>query len=706
MHKQSLNLFYLNVYHLCNKVPHVNLLLNSHKVHILGVGETKLDNTIDDKYLAINNYTIIRRDKQHEYHTGLAAYIHNSVYQNIKVREDLEDREVEALWLEVINKKKIPSLICFVYKNPKETIEWQNKFHTMVSKIPHKICELQILGDFNIDLKIPQLAWNSIVTELGLTQLITEHTRVTEESKTLIDHIYTNTVNKTTGAKVVRIGISDHYGIQCKYTNKVKEQRKKGHTSIYYRCYKKFDANTFLADLSLLPFYQIYNFTEPNESLDLLCKMFLSVIDKHAPLKSKRVKHPDIPAWLTYDTIEAMHIRDKYKMENNFDEYRRQRNKVNDMVDRDKENYFNGLITDKRDTATIWRAINSITNSSSKKTHSNNIDLDPDTINDFFTNLPNTILTQDIREASTNYECPSELITFCNEQKPKENFTIPNITIFEVGKLLSNLKNSKSLGPESIPVYLLKIAIPYIVEPLTYIYNLCIDKHVFPTLLKEAKVIPLPKTKDTTQPQNLRPISLLPVLSKPLEKYIHKHMYQHLETYNLIHKYQSGFRPKHSCHTALVKLIDSWLNAINRNELVGTIFLDFKKAFDLVNHDTLLKKVDVYFPKSSISNLMKSYLSDRSQYVFLNGKFSKSKPIVSGVPQGSVLGPMFFLIYINDLPLILNNNTTNDLFADDASLYTSNRDLDAIQNDLQDSINKANQWCNKNSMVPTKQNAC
>ena len=126
-------------------------------------------------------------------------------------------------------------------------------------------------------------------------------------------------------------------------------------------------------------------------------------------------------------------------------------------------------------------------------------------------------------------------------------------------------------------MFLLKTALPFIVEPLTYFYNICIDKHIFPKLLKEAKVIPLPKTKDPTQPQNLRPISLLPILSKPLERHIHKHLYEHLHRHNLINQYQSGFRPKH--HTALVNLMDTWLTAINENELIGTVYLDFKKSF-------------------------------------------------------------------------------------------------------------------------------
>ena len=142
------------------------------------------------------------------------------------------------------------------------------------------------LGDFNIDLNKPQLSWDSTITQLGLKQLMMENTRVTNLSQTLTDHTYTNNKDKITDIKVIHIGISDHYANCCSCSNKTTKQTSKGHTCIKYRCYKKYDTNAFLGDMSLLPFNQIYNINDPNAALDLLCKMLLMVIEQHVPLKS------------------------------------------------------------------------------------------------------------------------------------------------------------------------------------------------------------------------------------------------------------------------------------------------------------------------------------------------------------------------------------------------------------------------------------
>ena len=704
MNKTQLNIAYLNLYHLYSKVIKVNELLIStlKDTHILGISETRLKDYMDNKQLHIENYSIMRRDKNEDGHTGIAAYIHDSIYKNVKRRTDLENKDIETLWLEIKQEKSIPSLICFIYRNPKDkgkTLkEWQKKIQNMIDNIPHKHYELQILGDLNINLLETQTEWNAITTHLGLKQLIKEPTRETTASSKLIDHIYTNTKTKIISTNVIQTKVSDHYTIQCSYLIKMQKKAPTGHKYINYRCYKKFDKQNFLTFLSTLPFDNIYQHRDPFDAIEFICNLLKLAIDKHVPIKSKRVKQTDIPAWLSNSTIEAMRDRDSFNRKTQKKEFQKQRNIVNNLVEKDRKNYVNKTVEDNKDTKTIWRAINTLTNSN-KKDSKTKIELEPNIINDFFLNLPQTILTPEMRKLNDKYECPSELIEFCNNKKIPKNFTIPYITVPEVGKRITKLKDTKAVGPDEIPVNLIKIALPHIIEPLTYAYNLCIDKNCFPTQLKEAKVIPLPKTQDTSHPKNLRPISLLPILSKPLEGHIHKHMYNHLHKNNLIHKYQSGFRPKHSCQTALVKLIDSWLSSINKKQTVGAVYLDFKKAFDLVNHNTLISKLKMYFPNSEVTNLIESYLTNRTQFVLLNGKRSHKKVIQSGVPQGSVLGPLFFIVYINDLPLHLNKQTENTLFADDSALYTANRNIPTINNTLQDSLDKTHAWCNKNSMV-------
>ncbi len=213
-------------------------------------------------------------------------------------------------------------------------------------------------------------------------------------------------------------------------------------------------------------------------------------------------------------------------------------------------------------------------------------------------------------------------------------------------------------------------------------------------------MIPLPKTNDLSEPNNFRPISILPLLSKPIERHIHKHLLNFLTEHNLLCQSQSGFRPQHSCHTALAKLCDNWLSAINNSEVVGAVFLDLKKAFDLVNHNILLKKLSLYTANSPFVSLFKSYLELRSQSVYVNGEYSNEGIVRCGIPQGSILGPLLFSIFINDLPLHITSNKVNcDMFADDTSLNTSDKDTDTVQNELQRSINEASDWCDNNAMI-------
>ena len=229
--------------------------------------------------------------------------------------------------------------------------------------------------------------------------------------------------------------------------------------------------------------------------------------------------------------------------------------------------------------------------------------------------------------------------------------------------------------------------------------NKSISLSQFPDLWKEAKVKPLFKSGNKDDINNYRPISILPTISKLIEKWVEKQFSQYLNDFNLLHKSQSGFRPRHSTESALILMVDSWLKAINEGKIVGCVLVDFRKAFDLVDHEILLRKLKCYKCNDSCLSWFESYLCNRKQRVSLNNHLSSTSDVMHGVPQGSILGPLLFLIFINDLPLYLKNNTsTIDLYADDTTIYSGSDKL-MLERNLQKSLDCLQIRCRENGMI-------
>ena len=313
-------------------------------------------------------------------------------------------------------------------------------------------------------------------------------------------------------------------------------------------------------------------------------------------------------------------------------------------------------------------------------------------------NISKSIIT----DSSQPYDVPTYLNTFINSKNNTlENpLYVPLLSNHEVFKIVHNLKNKKTMDVYYLNSYILKLSVsqPHVCTALTHVYNLSILNETFPNAFKLAKIIPIPKTKEVTSLDNLRPISILPILSKPLEYHFNSHLNNFLENNNLFIDNQSGFRAKHSCTSALINLCDSWLQSINDKKIVGSVFLDLRKAFDLVNHNILISKLHAYL--GSYKNFFESYLLNRSQTVCINSKFSKIGMISTGVPQGSILGPTLFSVFINDLPLSLSNpEAIMDLFADDSTLHSSSTDISILNFTLQNSLNDIDKWCDDNKMA-------
>ena len=688
--KEGLRIGYLNINHALNKITEISSILhNSSKhFHVFCFAESRLSAPISDSDISVPGYNIIRRDPKVQKETGLLLYYNQSV--TMKRLFHLENFHVESIWVEIKLKHSKPLIIGYIYRNPAERLDWFDNFTIMMDAVTLENKEFMLLGDFNIDLLKPQTQWAHLYQMFNLHQLIDKATRITETSKTLIDHIYVLSKHNIIETCSPISGCSDHSPVCITWLKKGTRIPKSGHKVIQYRCYRNFDENSFLLELSHSSLSLVYQYTDPDEALEYWLQSFTRIYDKHVPIKTKRVKHVSKPPWLTEEIEQAMHFRD-YLKTNKHKDFKKQRNLVISMIRASKKKYFQNLVSEKN-SKSVWKAINRLTNKGPVKSQSVSSDISPNTLNSHFANIAEKIITND-KWKENNLET---LRMFCKSKVIKTELSIPPMTVTDVFSALSHLKQSGTKDINNLDSKIIKLSAPVITETLTYVYNLCIDKNYFPLIFKQAKVIPLFKSGDTSNPSNYRPISILSILSKPLEKHINKHTLLHLNNYNLIHPNQSGFREKYSCHTALIQMIDNWLMNINNKEITGVVFADLAKTFDVINHSLLLKKLALYRFSSSTLQLISSFLSNRKQQVCVNGSNSDFLPVKYGVPQGSVLGPLLFSLYINDLPLFIE--TLCELFADDNSIHSSNSCLNILSSNLQESINKLVEWTELNHM--------
>ena len=257
-------------------------------------------------------------------------------------------------------------------------------------------------------------------------------------------------------------------------------------------------------------------------------------------------------------------------------------------------------------------------------------------------------------------------------------------TAREVGDILTNLDNKSSSGVDDISNILIKLSSDVINPYLVFLINFSFDKGIFPKELARARVLPLHKEGSKLDQNNYRPISLLVVFSKIFERAMYNRVYQYLGKFSLFYKKQLGFRSKHSTIDALVELTETVCMRQQHSTIVSFV-LDLKKAFDTINHTFLLEKLERYGIRGNCWNWFNSYLSNRMQQVVINDTSSDWCEIKNGVPQGSILGPLLFLIYINDLPLVCKNVEVL-LFADDTNIEAVGCSVENIKSDL-DSIN-------------------
>ena len=437
---------------------------------------------------------------------------------------------------------------------------------------------------------------------------------------------------------------------------------------------------------------------DPNSNYTTLCNEILRSKNKHMPskwVKFNKYKHKK-SSWVTQGLLKSIKYRDKlYKRlqltdpnSANYDTININLKTYNGILKTSiraaKQTYFELCFKRfKNDIKNTWKTINDILSKTKiqKKsptvivengvTHTDKQNI-ANKFNQFFTNIAQT-LARDIKyDGTTNYK-------YYLNKHINTVFNFQTIDEETVRKTIQNLPSKNSCGLDGISSKLIKIIEPAIIKPLTLLINQVLNTGIFPDELKIAKVIPLFKKDDPKLLKNYRPISLLPTISKVVEKIIFTQLSTYFNENKLIFDNQYGFRPKHSTEYAALELVDRIITQMDKKEVPINIFLDLSKAFDTIDHTVLLAKLRYYGIHDTALLLLKSYLNNRKQYVEFEDTKSEILPITIGVPHGSILGPLLFIIYINDFSQA-SNIFKFIMYADDTTLFSN---LKSFGNNIQ-----------------------
>ena len=491
------------------------------------------------------------------------------------------------------------------------------------------------------------------------------------------------------------------------------------------RNFKNFNREDFLLDLLAIDWDTVIDITrqDPNSSFDAFYQSIEKLLDTHIPLtkiSNKEHKRRYKP-WITNGIIVSIKRRHKIfnkyvKCKNKenkaqyFTEYKILRNQINELIKDSKNEFYKHYFTENnKNLRKIWKGIKDIINIKAKSYDSptciiedNKSITDPTQVstrfNNYFSNIAETIISQ------RKYHGNKDYFEFLNNPFPKSiNNNFPPTDENEICKIISQLNINKSSGPFSIPTKILHLIKIEISKPLADIINLSFSTGIHPEKLKIAQVIPIFKKGSKLLTSNYRPISLLSNLNMIFEKVMYDRIYNFLNNQKCFYPLQFGFRNKHSTNHALISIIDKVNEALDNKKVACGIFVDFQKAFDTVNHDILLKKLSHYGIRGSVNDWFKSYLYERKQFVSILGYNSALATVHHGVPQGSVLGPLLFLIYINDLHKAIKYSTVYH-FADDTNMLRIENNYRKLEKQLNLDLKSLSTWllANKISLNATK----
>lgn len=571
------------------------------------------------------------------------------------------------------------------------------------------------IGDININLLSSDSVvdnYNILMASNGLECLSLEPTRITNETSSCIDHCFARIINRAeaeVNVKVLQTNITDHATtLACVCVRKGEEPVDL--ETVSYRI----DYEALVVRLNEIDWTGIYNEPDPSIAFDNFEGIFQSAINKCKVLNNANSKVKKIKPWMNDFICMKIRVKNKIykklqshptntKLKKYFLKYR---NDLQVKIRQLKNSYYDKCFQKcNGDSKQLWKVIREVTCQKSNNTSQIYLNIQGKMVNDpkilsnefnnFFLSVVSSLdiktFNPDVFNAIDVSNCFAVPVSVCSM------FIDPVLPV-DLENVIRSLKNSKSPGFDSITSALIKKVYPSIANVLLYLINLSFQKGIFPDKLKVAVVVPLHKGGSANDCNQFRPISLLSTFAKIYEKLMKKKLINFLERTNFISKFQFGFREGLNTEHALKNFMDSVFDGLNHSKKVSGLFLDIKKAFDTVDHKILLEKIYNCGIRGNVYNWFESYLTGRNQCVKLNMTFSNFGVIQQGVPQGSVLGAILFLIYVNDLCNAKFKGCVT-AFADDTAFSYIADSWEEIEQHINEDLKALQWWFSKNHML-------
>ncbi|XP_058817699.1 uncharacterized protein LOC131681007 [Topomyia yanbarensis] len=565
-----------------------------------------------------------------------------------------------------------------------------------------------LVGDFNINITALQPSVNlaaliQLNRTFNLTVLPTDATRITDNSSTTIDLLITDSPQNVVKSKTASANISDHEIIYLLTNVRI---QKPPPQSIRVRNFRNVNQLQLQADFQTTDFQPIYNTEDPHTKADLLATELKNLLQRHAPERTITVRDKRTP-WITNEIKQAAALRDlafvlysrnpnRARGDNQWDDYVRKRDRARSLIFSAKKRYAELHFDHNLPAKKLWSNLRreGIHNNVKKNTPVDHVDVDE--LDQFFSEGHLQLQTTSPEPAVSEPHHRSVV----DRGAPEFRFRLTNID--EICRKIHEIQTN-AVGSDGIPISFIKLLCPFVLPLLCHLFNTIITTNTFPSTWKKAIITPIPKTSNPIQPKDFRPISVLPAISKILEKILLSQITEHLESTNppLLANHQSGYRKGYSTTTALTKVTHDIFCSFDRNHGTVMVLVDFSLAFNCVNHRILKAKLrDEFHFSQAARSLVSSFLEQRSQSVRIGNDSSPSRTVPDGTPQGSCLSALLFSLYINSLPAALKSNYQH--YADDLQIYISGpvAEIDRLIANINEDLAMIVRWAKTNRLSP------